>query len=94
MTANEATRVMATMLDGNYRGRSEAESKAAGHLGMADLYGRRTHWDAAKSCLDAAYRSLGAEPDAATGYDWHAGNHPVQVEARRHEAALSAALGE
>jgi len=59
-------------------------------LRQADDAGRAWKWGRAETALARAYRALGARPPAgATGYDWHRGQHPLQVAMRRQLAATS-----
>ncbi|MDQ3159311.1 MAG: hypothetical protein M3P98_04235 [bacterium] len=54
-----------------------SEEEADMHLGAARKYGRAWNWDAAERALDRAYQVLGGQ-NPGTGYDWHAGIHPLQ----------------
>jgi len=94
MTTAQATVRLGYILDHGGDLWDEAESRADGNLRVARAHGKASNWSKAKAALDHAYRALGAEPDPATGYDWHCGSHPVQIAAARADREMREALGE
>lgn len=52
-----------------------------GLMAAAVNQGREWNWSAAEKHLHNAYRVLGAEP-VGTGYQWHCGQHPIQIAAK------------
>ena len=82
MTTEAATRRLASLMDSGDR--SEEDRL----LSMARDYGRANKWGAAERTIAQAYRALGAEPPDATGYDWHCGSHPIQIESARQARGL------
>lgn len=57
------------------RARGVVDSLMAAHRAA-----RKSDYEAAGRALGIAYRALGAT-DTATGYDWYASRHPIQVRA-------------
>lgn len=72
MSTSEATKILAG------KARSGGLDDVAWEVKQAIECGNAWKWEAAKGHLDEAYRLLGAEPDPASGYDWHCGRHPIQ----------------
>jgi hypothetical protein len=47
---------------------------------------REWKWEEVESALDSLYASLGGE-NPGTGYDYHKGQHPLQIAIREEEEA-------
>lgn len=84
MTTEKATSILADWLHIGYADIDDMETcvRVNSLMASAVSHGRDWNWGAAGKNIHAAYRALGAKP-AGSGYEWHCGEHPVQIEAKK-----------
>jgi hypothetical protein len=87
MTTEKATEILAEWLNTGVVNSNHKRTVSGidGLMAAAVSQGRAWNWGEAEKHIHAAYHMLGAEP-TGTGYEWHKGNHAIQLTAKNMEA--------